>query len=126
MSLSLASESTTEVNRVGSSSISFSHDVISIGSLEVPISRTDMILLTNMGYKGGGLGVNGQGMTQPLEVVQRPQFASLGYIGGECSKVSEASKTLSKPSNKEDDWNRSQSSHDHAYCIGRTKVISHR
>ena len=56
------SKSTTEVNNVGSSSVSFSHDVIYVGSLEVPISGTDMRLLTKMGYKGGGLGVNGQGM----------------------------------------------------------------
>lgn len=41
-----------------------------------------MRLLTKMGYKGGGLVVNGKGMTQPLEVVCRPPFAGLGFIEG--------------------------------------------
>lgn len=62
-----------------------------------------MRLLTKMGYKGGDLDVNSQRMTQPLEVVQRPQFAGFGYTEGECSKVSEASKALSKPSEKDYD-----------------------
>ena len=71
---STALESTTKVNNVDHSSVSFSHDVISVGNVEVPISGTSMRLLTKMGYKGGGLGVNGQGMTQSLEVIQRPKF----------------------------------------------------
>jgi hypothetical protein len=52
-----------------------------------------MKLLTKMGYKGGGLGINGQVVTQPLEVVPRPPFASLGYCkeeNGECLKVTKA------------------------------------
>jgi hypothetical protein len=40
-----------------------------------------------MGYKGGGLGINGQGIIQPLEVVGRPWFVGLGYGEGEFSKV---------------------------------------
>ncbi len=35
-----------------------------VGNMEVPISRSGMRLLTKMGYKGGELSVNGQGMTQ--------------------------------------------------------------
>jgi len=60
-----------------------------------------MNILTKMGYIGGGLGIHGQGVTQSLEVVQRPRFASFGYSQddiGECSKSVEAratSKTIS-------------------------------
>jgi hypothetical protein len=55
-----------------------------------------MNLLMKMGYRGGGLGIHGQGITQPLEVVQRPRFAGLGYGQeeiGECSKSIEARAT---------------------------------
>ena len=77
------SKLTSEVNRVDFSSVSSSHDIIYVGSIEIPIIGTSMRLLTKMGYKGGGPGVNGQGMTQPLEVVQRPRFAGkLGYTEG--------------------------------------------
>ena len=119
------SESIVEVHNVDCSSVSFSHEAISFGSLEVPISGTGMRLLTKMGYKGGGLCVNGQGITQPMEVVQRPRFVGLGYTKRECSKVAEDSKTLSKTSRKNDDGNTSQSSHDSAHCRGRAKASSH-
>jgi len=62
----------TEVNNVDCSSVSFSHDTIFVGNMEVPILGIGMRLLTKMGYKGGGFGVNFQGITQPLEFVQRP------------------------------------------------------
>jgi len=101
------SESMTEVNNVESSSISFSHDTISIKSIGVPISGTDMRLLIKKGYKGGGIGVNGQEMTHPLEVVQRLRFTGLGYIERECSKEEEVTKALLKPLRKEDDGNTS-------------------
>ena len=41
-----------------------------------------------MVYKGGGLGINGQGITHPLEVKERPKYLRSGY--GECSKAFEA------------------------------------
>jgi len=93
---SSVSESTDEVKNVDCSSISFSHDTILVGSLEVSISRNGMRLLTKM-----------------------------GYTEGECSNVAEASKELSKPSDKEDDWNTSQYSHDSVNCRGRAKESSH-
>lgn len=84
-----------------------------------------MRLLTKMGYKGGGLGVNVQGMTLPLEVVQIPRFASLGDIEGECSKVLEDSKTLLKLSRKENDENTSRSSHESAHWREIAKATTH-
>ena len=66
---SLVSASTFEVNNVDVSSISSSHAIIYVGNVEIPIRGTGMRLLTKMGYKGGGLGINGQGMIQSLKVV---------------------------------------------------------
>jgi len=46
-----------------------------------------------MGYEGKSLGVNGQGIVNPIEVIERPCYAGLGYgkeeVGG-CSKTMEA------------------------------------
>ncbi len=64
-------------------------------------------------------------MTQTLEVVQRPQFAGLGYTEGECSNMSEDSKTLLKLLRKDNYGNTSPSSHDGAPCRGRAKASSH-
>lgn len=74
----------------------YSHDFISTGSIEIPLLRTDMKLLSKMEYKGGGLGINGQVITQPLEVVRRPRLLGMGYIKGECSKVTKARDSLNK------------------------------
>lgn len=53
-------ESVAEVNNVDHSSISSSHDTIFVGNMDVPILGTALRLPTNMGYKGGGLGINGK------------------------------------------------------------------
>ena len=47
------SELTIEVNNVCISSVSFSHDTIYVGNMEVSISGSDMRILTKMWYKGG-------------------------------------------------------------------------
>ena len=77
------SKLTSEVNSYDHSSVSSSRAIISIGNVEIPITGTDMRLLTRMGYKGGGLGIHGQGITHPLEVVQRPRYVGFGYTEGE-------------------------------------------
>jgi len=76
--------------------------------VEIPITGTNMRLLTRMRYKEEEeLGVNNQCITQPLEVVQRTRFVGLGYTKGECSKVSDASETLLKLSREGNDGNSS-------------------
>jgi hypothetical protein len=63
-------------------------------------NNVGMKLLKKMGYRGVGLGTNGQGVTHPLEVVPRTPFEGLGYgkeENGECSKVVEE-KSISSPS----------------------------
>jgi hypothetical protein len=105
----------TELNNVGNSSVSCSSlddDNASFGSFEKHTLGIGKNILTNMGYKGGGLGINGQGITQPLEVVERPRFSRLGYVEGECSKVVEDDKSSSKefkPFQQKDDTSLSGS-----------------
>jgi hypothetical protein len=59
-----------------------------------------------MGYDGKGLRINGQGMANHIEVLERPHYASFGYGKGEveeCSKVTKetnASREESKPLHK--------------------------
>lgn len=123
----ILSNSTRKVKDVDFPSISSSHSMISVGDVEILITGKNMRLLTRMRYKGEEeLGVNNQGITQPLEVVQRPRFAGLGYTEGECSKVLDSSKTSSKSLRKENDGYTSPSSHGSVYCRERVEASSHR
>ena len=71
-------KSEKEVKDVDFLSISSSHSMISIGDVEIPIIGTNMRLLTWTRHKEEKeLRVNNQGITQRLEVMQRPQFAGL-------------------------------------------------
>jgi len=92
--------------------------------VEIPIIGTNMRLPTNMMYNEEGLGVNIQHITQPFEVLQSPQFASLGYTKGEWSRVSDASEILLRPSRKENYGNTSPSSHGSMHCRERAKESS--
>jgi len=50
-----------------------------IGSFEEHSTGFGSKMMAKMGYmEGGGLGKNGQGMAQPVEVIQRPKLLSLG------------------------------------------------
>ena len=105
---SILSKSTEEVKYVYLLSVSSSHCMIYVGDVEIPITWTNMRLLTRTRHEEEEeLGFNNQGITQPLEVVQRPQFAGLRYTEGE----SDSSETLSKSKRKENDENTSPSSH---------------
>ena len=48
------------------------YDISSCSMFSQYETNMGMKLLTNMGYKRGGIGTHCQGVTQPLEVVQRP------------------------------------------------------
>ena len=68
-------ELVTEVNNVSNSSVSCSSlddDNASFGSFEKHTLGIGKNILTKMGYKGRGLGINGEGIIQPLEVEGRP------------------------------------------------------
>ena len=100
--------------------------MIYTGDLEIAITGTNMRLLTRMRHeKEEKLGINNRRITQPLEVVQRPQFAGMGYTNGKCSKVSYAFDTSSKLSRKENDGNTSPSSHGSFHCRERVEASSH-
>ena len=68
--------------------------------------------------------MNGQGMIRPLEVIQRPRLAVLGYTDGKFSEVLEAPNEWLKPLGKENDWNTSPSSYDNAHCNERAEASS--
>ena len=121
---SSVSQSTPKVNSVDFSSVS-SHDVISVGSVEIPITGTGMRLLTKMGYRGGGLGIRGQGITEPLEVVQRPRYAGLGYIDEGCSKDIKGKQIMMNSPRKRNDRDTSPSFHGSARCSEGTEASSH-
>jgi hypothetical protein len=61
-----------EVNNSPCSIPSFINDDASFGVFERHMKGIVLNLLMKMGYKGGGIGINGQGIIQPLEVVGRP------------------------------------------------------
>jgi len=64
--------------------VSSSHSMMSVGDLEIPITRTNMRLLTRMKHREREeLGVNHQGITQPSKVVHEHQFVGSRYSKGE-------------------------------------------
>jgi G patch domain-containing protein 2 len=56
-------------------------------------------LLTKMGYEGKGLGIEGQGIVNPIEVVERPQYLGLGYGEVDLGSSSKMGSKTSKASN---------------------------
>ncbi|MCY6488368.1 hypothetical protein, partial [Actinobacillus pleuropneumoniae] len=80
---SVLSKSTEEVKYVDFLLVSYSHSIISIGDLVIPITGTNMRLLTRMRHEEKEeLGVNNQGITPPLEVVHEHPFAGSRYTKG--------------------------------------------
>jgi hypothetical protein len=77
-----------------SSILHCSHQDGSFGAFEKHTIGIGLKLITKMGYEGKGLGNKGQGIVNPIEVVERPRYLGLGYGEveiGECSKTLEES-----------------------------------
>lgn len=63
-------------------------------------TRIGSKLQKRMGYEGKGLGVNGQGIVNPIKVEELPHQAGLGYVRKE---VGECTETISEPPTTNDE-----------------------
>lgn len=64
-----------------------------VGSFEVHTTGFGSKMMAKMGYvEGEGLGKNGQGMAQPIEVIQRPKSLGLGVPATEPARRSKSSR----------------------------------
>ncbi|CAM8931845.1 unnamed protein product [Rhodiola kirilowii] len=63
----------------------------SFGAFEVHTKGFGSKMMAKMGFVGGGLGKDGQGMAEPIEVIKRPKSLGLGVDFAETS-VEESSK----------------------------------
>jgi hypothetical protein len=52
----------------------------SIEILEQHASCIGLKLMIKMGYEGGSLGINGQGIVDPIEEVVWPRYDWIGYV----------------------------------------------
>jgi tuftelin-interacting protein 11 len=73
------SQTVIEVNISPCLITSLINDDASFGVLERNTKGIGLNLLRNMGYKGGGLGIDGQGIIQPMAVEGIPRYVGLGY-----------------------------------------------
>jgi len=63
-------------------------------------TRIGSKLLKRMGYEGKGLGINGQGIVNPIKLEELPHQAGLGYVRKE---VGECAETTSEPPTTDDE-----------------------
>jgi hypothetical protein len=105
------SKNVSEVCSGGYSSISHCSHQDGFGAFEKHTRGIGLELLTKMGYEGKGLGNKGQGIVNPIEVVEIPCYLGLGYgkeeIGASSkmgSKTSEASDASYDRPKSLQDW----------------------
>jgi len=85
-----------EVIHISSSNPLVYVNTTSFATFEQHTKGVGMKLLPGMGYEGGHVGINGQGITNLIKVKERPKYQGLGYghrVFGECSKLSEVKKS---------------------------------
>jgi hypothetical protein len=95
------SENNSEVCSEGHSSNCPRSHQDGFGAFEKHTRGIGLRLLTKMGYEGKGLGIEGQGIVNPIKAVERPRYLGLGYgevdlgassrMGSKTSKASNAS-----------------------------------
>jgi hypothetical protein len=101
------SENIYEVCSEGHSSNSPYSREDGFGAFEKHTRGIGLKLLTKMGYEGKGLGIQGQGIVNPIEVVDRPRYLGLGYEEVEIGASSKMSSKTLEASNASNDQPKS-------------------
>jgi hypothetical protein len=60
--------------------------------VEQHASCIDLKLMRKMGYEGGGLGTNGQGIVDPIEVVVWLRYVRIGYVPKDVGEISKTNR----------------------------------
>jgi hypothetical protein len=100
-------ENISKVCSGGHSSISYCSHQDGFGAFEKNTRGIGLRLVTKMGYEGKGLGNKGQGIFNPIEVVERPHYLGLGYGEEEIGAFSKMGSKTSEPSNASKDQPKS-------------------
>ena len=88
-----------------------SHQDGSFGAFEKHTRGIGLKLLTKMGYEGKGLGNKGQGIVNPIEVVEIPHYLGLGYDEEEIGAFSKMESKTSEGINVSNDQLKSLQEH---------------
>jgi hypothetical protein len=91
-----ASETGMEVKNSPCSFPSLINDDSLFGDFERNTKGIGLKLLRKIGYKGGGLGIDVQGIIQPQEIEGRPRYVGFGHDEREFSEAAEAEDSSRK------------------------------